>query len=537
MFRNQKRISLFIATLFAGLALETAPVFALADGQALTPPMGWSSWNWFGCTGASGNRVAGFPGNKNGIGISESITVQIADAMVSTGMKDAGYQFVNLDDCYLEHLRTNEGGLQALKKTFPKGIKAVADSVHKRGLKFGVYSCVFEYTCANVYDIQGNGQPGMWGYEQQDADTMVAWGIDYLKVDYCGYLDHQSASATPAEKAKLAKDRYTKIGTALKTAVSKARAAGKPAKDIIFSVCEWGFHEPFNWAPEIGHLWRTANDIRANWPKFMEQVTAALNLYPYSGPGKWNDTDMMEVGNNVPMNESRAHFALWSILASPMIAGNDLRSMTPEITALLTNKEITAINQDSLGFQGRKVKGTTLTTFVVSKKLKDGSFAVLFVNGTSSAATISATWAEIGSVVPSGIPAGEVMRVRDLFGKADLPNATGSFTRADIPSHDVFMFKLSGPSVGIKNKPKSISLNSIDFSMNYSAKDVKIYAKSLSPVSFSVVNLKGAIIQKSEILGTGNIEWSLPLEGIHPGTYFVTMYSGKNSLRKKLVIN
>jgi alpha-galactosidase len=260
---------------------------------ALTPPMGWNSWNKFACDG-----------------INERVIRETADAMVSSGMKDAGYEYIVIDDCW-QTGRDSSGNIIVDAKKFPSGIKALADYIHSKGLKFGIYSCAGNKTCA--------GRPGSHGHEYQDAISYARWGVDYLKEDWCN---------TGSQNAKAS---YTLMRDAL-------YKAGRP---IVFSLCEWGTNKPWEWAAGIGHLWRTCGDIANNWSK-MEgdkgriwggSVLANLDLQKgleeYAGPGHWNDPDMLEVGNGVlSAAEDRAHFSLWCMLAAPLIAGNDLNNMT-----------------------------------------------------------------------------------------------------------------------------------------------------------------------------------------------------------------
>ena len=283
------------------------------DELARTPQLGWNSWNKFGCN------------------VSEQLIRETADAMVSTGMRDAGYQYVNIDDCWHGE-RDAQGNIQADAKRFPSGIKALADYVHAKGLKLGIYSDAGSKTCG--------GYAGSRGREYQDAQTYAAWGVDYLKYDWCNTDGMDAASS------------YATMRDAL-------HAAGRP---ILFSICEWGGSKPWEWAPKVGHSWRTTGDIHAcwncelghgNWSSFgvMSIVDKQAALRKYSGPGHWNDMDMLEVGNGLTEVEDHAHFTLWSMMNSPMIAGNDLRSMSESVRKTLTNRSVIALGQDPLGIQ------------------------------------------------------------------------------------------------------------------------------------------------------------------------------------------
>jgi alpha-galactosidase len=373
--------------------LGALPVKAWDNGLALTPPMGWNSWNKFGCN------------------VSEDLIKSMADAMVTSGMKDAGYQYVVIDDCW-QVSRDANGNIVADAQRFPSGIKGLADYVHAKGLKFGIYSDAGTQTCAH--------RPGSQGHEYQDALQYAGWGVDYLKYDWC------NTGKANAESA------YTTMRDALKTA----------ARPIVFSLCEWGTSKPWLWAKDVGNSWRTTGDISDCWHcekrdalGFVQIVDMQDGLETYAGPGHWNDPDMLEVGNGgMNATEYRAHFSFWCLLAAPLIAGNDLRNMTPEIKEILTDKEVIAVNQDPLGMQGRRVrKNGDIDTW--AKQLKDGSRAVVLFNRGSGDAEISVSWEELG--YPARLSAG----VRDLWLKKDLGKFTGKFS-ATVASHGVVMVKV-----------------------------------------------------------------------------------------------
>ncbi len=364
---------------------------------ALTPPMGWNSWNKFGCN------------------VSDEMIRGMADAMVKSGMKDAGYQYVVIDDCWQVE-RDKDGNIVPDAKRFPSGIKPLADYVHSLGLKFGIYSDAGSKTCA--------GRPGGLGHEYQDALMYAAWGVDYLKYDWC-HTTTQDAKAS-----------YANIRNALD-------AAGRP---IVLSICEWGSHLPWLWGAEVGgNLWRTTGDIsdkwqsKKKWPDgsccelgVVDIVDLQVGLNSFAGPGHWNDPDMLEVGNGgMTETEYRSHFSLWAILAAPLIAGNDLRDMKPEIQQILTNKEVIAMNQDTLGREGRRVhKDGDLDVW--AKQLKDGGRAVILFNRSASEQNVAVAWEDIG--YPDHLSAA----VRDLWQKKDLGKFTGKFS-ASVASHGVVM--------------------------------------------------------------------------------------------------
>ncbi|MCW3124590.1 MAG: alpha-galactosidase [Bacteroidetes bacterium] len=303
-------------------------------GLAPTPPMGWNSWNIFHCD------------------IDEAKIKQMADAMDTNGMKNAGYQYVVIDDCW-QVSRDKDGYVIADPVRFPSGIKALADYIHSKGLKFGIYSCAGLLTCQK--------RPGGAGYEDKDAQRYAEWGVDYLKYDWCN------------SKGMDSKVQYSRMRDAL-------HKAGRP---IVFSLCEWGSTKPWKWADTVGHLWRTTGDIR---PRF-EQHHGVLALFDaqskirkYNQPDAWNDPDMLEVGNTgLSYTESKAHFTLWCMMAAPLMSGNDLRAMNPDILKTLTNKLAISVDQDKLGLQcflWKKQKG--IEAWV--KPLSDGNLAVCFLN-------------------------------------------------------------------------------------------------------------------------------------------------------------
>jgi len=380
-------------SLLAFLSLAP-PSHAHDNGLALTPPMGWNSWNKFACN------------------VSEDLIKSMADGMVTSGMKDAGYEYVVIDDCW-QVSRDAGGNIVVDAQRFPNGMKALAAYIHSKGLKFGIYSDAGEKTCA--------GRPGSMGHEYQDALMYAKWDVDYLKYDWC------NTGKRNAEEA------YATMRDALK-------ASGRP---ILFSMCEWGTAKPWLWAADTGNMWRTTGDIndhwegKKKWPDggccslgMLDILDMQVGLDSFAGPGHWNDPDMLEVGNGgMTTNEYRAHFSLWCILNAPLIAGNDLRSMAPEIKEILTNKEVIAINQDPLGREAKRVsKQGDLEIW--AKPMKDGSRAVLLLNRGAAESEITVPWTTIA--YPEHLSAS----VRDLWSHKDLGKFTTKFS-AKVPSHDV----------------------------------------------------------------------------------------------------
>jgi alpha-galactosidase len=384
------RIPLAIAVLLAPFGLFVlaagAPP-ALDDGLARTPPMGWNSWNHFACD------------------VSAQLIRETADAMVASGLRDAGYQYVVIDDCW-QVGRDAEGRLVADSVRFPGGIKPLADYVHAQGLKFGIYTDAGRKTC--------QGRPGTYGHEAVDARTFAAWGVDYVKEDWC-YADSLDAPT-----------QYRKFRDAL-------RAARRP---IVFSICEWGSFGPWEWAPGAGHLWRTTTDIEDKWASMLSNLDISAQHAAAAGPGHWNDPDMLEVGNGgMTDDEYRAHLSLWAIMAAPLIAGNDLRTMTPATRDILANREVIAVDQDSLGVQGTIVREDAPERQVWMKPLRDGSRAVVLLNRGATADSITASWWRLR------LPAGPA-KVRDLWAHADLGSFTNRFT-ALVPPHAAVMVRVS----------------------------------------------------------------------------------------------
>lgn len=326
-------------------------------GLAATPPMGWNSWNHYGCE------------------INEALIRQTADAMVANGMRDAGYVYVNIDDCW-QGERDGDGFIQPDPQRFPSGIKALADYVHARGLKLGIYSDAGSRTCG--------GRAGSQGHEYQDALQYARWGVDYLKYDWC------NTGTGPAQRNP--REAYATMRDAL------ARA-GRP---IVFSICEWGDNKPWEWAADVGHLWRTTGDITNCWScqvghgswnswGVLDIVDKQAGLRKYAGPGRWNDPDMLEVGNLPTLAENRSHFALWAMLAAPLIVGTDVSGMKPEIAAILTNPRLVAIDQDPLGIQGFAWLRTPELE-VWARPLAGDAWAVAVLNRSSQARQHAIDW-------------------------------------------------------------------------------------------------------------------------------------------------
>jgi len=382
--------------LFLGIVLcFSISVFAQKfKGLAPTPPMGWNSWNTFE------------------VNIDEQLIKEMAEALIASGMQEAGYGYIVIDDGWEAMERDNLGNLVPDPLRFPNGMKDLGDYLHAKGFKFGIHNCAGTRTCA--------GYPGGRGHEFQDARTYASWGVDYIKYDWC---DHGTANV---------EETYKTMRDAL-------YAAGRP---IVFSICEWGDNKPWLWGKEIGHLWRTTGDVTdcydcqavyaMGWKHILD---TQAGLEKYAGPDHWNDPDMLEVGNEgLSLAESRAQFSLWCILAAPLMAGNDVRNMSDEIRDILTNKEVIAIDQDPSGKQGyRFMKHPGKEIWV--KELSNGEWAVCFLNTGDNAVKIQINWNHLSFLRGT-------YEIRDLWQKKDLGKTDNTFVRK-IESHDVVLVKLS----------------------------------------------------------------------------------------------
>lgn len=380
-----------IAFAFCGLASQA---FAHPDSLVLTPPLGWNSWNVF---------------HEN---INEKQIQEIADAMVSSGLKDAGYIYLNLDDNWMDTKRDAQGNLQNNPKTFPSGMKAIADYVHAKGLKFGLYGDRGKRTCHH-YNSKWDSQSGSNGHEEQDAKKLAEWGVDYWKYDNC--------DSDPNTQEK----DYTAMSKALRNS----------GRDIVFSICMWEYKE---WMPKIANLWRTTFDIgpewiSTSWYRGVYEIIDANNKYwQIAKPGHWNDPDMLEVGNRgLSYEEQRSQMTMWSIMAAPIMISSDVRSMSNETKELYLNKDMIAINQDSLGVQGHRISDVNGKQ-VWTKPLKNGDIAVALLNNNSSTQTVECNFADLGVE-------GEV-EVRDAWKKKDL--GAVSHVSIELPAHGSALLRL-----------------------------------------------------------------------------------------------
>lgn len=386
----------------ASLSFFALPILATAAPDAKAPIMGWSSWNHFR------------------INIEESLIREQADAMASNGMKEAGYRFVNIDDGFFGG-RDASGKLFQDAKRFPAGMKALSDYIHSKGLKAGIYSEAGSNTCGSYYDNDKRGiGVGLYGHEEADLTLMLKeWNYDFIKVDWCG-----------GERQKLSEqEQYTKI--------SKLVYQIRPT--AVFNVCRWQY--PGDWVMKTADSWRISGDIEAKFDSIIRIVDLCEPLWTKSGPGHHNDMDMLQIGRGMSADEDRTHFTLWCMMNSPLLAGNDLRKMTPETLAILTQPEIIALNQDPLGYQARRLRddGDRELWAKPLGKIDSGDVAVVLLNRGKESAEISFDPAEVGIVSSTGFG------LRDLWNRKTIDTASReNKITFDVPAHGVIALRLKG---------------------------------------------------------------------------------------------
>jgi alpha-galactosidase len=387
----------------AALALIASPATTRAQQVAATPPMGWNSWNYFA------ERVT------------DKDIRDAADQIVASGMKDAGYIYINIDDTW-EGERDANGVLHTNSK-FPD-MKALADYVHSKGLKLGIYSGPGTKTCG--------GYAASLGHEEQDAKMYAAWGIDYLKYDLCSFIPDVMLKQAPhdeAQQMRLMHAAYEKMGKAL-------QSTGRP---IVYSLCQYGWDSPWEWAPALGgNSWRTTGDINWHWDRIYTILEQQAGLEKYAGPGHWNDPDMLEVGNGkLTLAENRSHFSMWAMLASPLLAGNDLPNMKPEIKAILTNRDVIAIDQDALGHQASRVYADGEVE-VWARPLSGGAMAVAILNAGSDRVATHPFHLDLARLGLHGAQQG-----KDLWtGQSVELTQNMPIT---LPSHDILLVRIAQP--------------------------------------------------------------------------------------------
>jgi alpha-galactosidase len=388
--RTSARLAAF--ALWLSVLVLPASAGAIDRSLAKTPPMGWNSWYAYHCQ------------------VTEADVLANAKALVDTGMAARGYRFVNVDGCWEAATRAKSGKLRADPATFPSGMAALGRAIHARGLKFGVYTSAGRTICLHK-------QPGSWGHYAQDFRTFASWKVDYVKVDWC--------SKPPAGNPLV--PTYRAI----------ARAAAKSGRKMIVAVSTPGTKRPWRWAPAFGQLWRIGHDANGNWSGILATLDRDAPLWPYAGPGRWNDPDMLQVGSQwLTPTEERAHFSLWSMLAAPLLAGYDLTSLPADRTAILLNKEVIAVDQDRLGLQGRRVRSVGgVETWV--KRLRGGSRAVLFLNRTDGPQQLIVSPRQI-----PGLPRAARYSLRDLWAHTTVEAGADEARTVDLAAHDVVMWRV-----------------------------------------------------------------------------------------------
>jgi alpha-galactosidase len=473
---------LVAAIIAASGAIRISDVSALDNGLALTPPMGWNSWNCFA---------------QN---INENQIKEIADALVSTGMRDAGYVFLNLDDNWMATSRDANGNLRPDPTRFPGGMKALGDYIHSKGLKFGIYGDRGTRTCHHLYGKDDNGRSfgdtksGSNGREAQDAKTFASWGVDYLKYDNC-----ESNAATMKQDYEKMRDALSSCG-----------------RDIVYSICAWEFQP---WMPNTGNLWRTTTDILNIWKKTTQWSWGIIDIVdlneqraPYAKPGAWNDPDMLQIGNygNGSPNdiEYRSHMTLWCIMAAPLIAGNDIRKMNQATKDILMNPEVIAVNQDSAGIQGTKIKSANgLDVWCKPLGSKDGDTkAVALFNRNDNTRDITVTFSDVGL---SG-----TVHVRDLWEKADKGSFTGKYTMS-VPAHGTGMLKLGPPPVMTSRRIPGVSSGMPDFSIGCLQGSIVVSPVDKSRRYHVSVHLPDGRLIARKSVADGPVSISVRHEGVH----------------------
>lgn len=396
-----KSVSFFITAM--AILFSTAVLAQEKTNPIKTPIMGWSSWNNF--------RVA----------IDENIIRAQADQMISTKLVDAGYQFINIDDGFFGG-RNEKGELLTHKGRFPSGMKALADYIHSKGLKAGIYSDAGINTCASIWDKDTVGVgSGLFGHDEQDLNLMLkTWGYDFIKVDWCG-----------GEKMKLSDEiRYKQIANHIKSING----------NVLFNICRWQF--PGIWAVTIADSWRISGDISNEFSSILHIIDKNADLWKYSSPGHVNDMDMLQVGRGMSFEEDKSHFTMWCIMNSPLLLGNDLRTISKETLALVTNKEVIALNQDKLGYQARRLQKSG-DQEVWAKPLvstMSGAVAVVLLNRSSKTEVVTFNVDSVGIDTTNGYT------IRDLWKHQDRTSTTSKTQSFEVPAHGVITLKITGKS-------------------------------------------------------------------------------------------
>ncbi|KAG2186131.1 hypothetical protein INT43_002569, partial [Umbelopsis isabellina] len=482
--------------LYAALLLPL-PTFALMDGLSATPPMGWNTWNKYGCN------------------IQDKLVRETADVMVKKGFLKAGYKYLNLDDCWQSENRDYNGSIIVDRYSFPHGISAVADYVHSKGLYFGIYSSAGYQTCAGNFIIcflvrqnalalhaflylPGKilGRMASLGHEVDDAKDYASWTVDFLKYDNCNFRDGISG-----------KERYKRMGDALK-------ATGR---NITFSICNWGSENPWEWANEIGHTFRTHDDIIASWDSVVEILDVHAQVVHYGGPGHWADPDMLEVGNGaLTVEESRTHFSLWAAMKAPLILGNDLTNMPEWVYKILTNANAISVNQDPLGLPALRVVHLPGELDIWAGPLSGGSMVVVLVNYRDSRQTLS--------FAPTVLDYfGDYIQIEDLWTGKTYEVVDSQYVRwsSSVPAHGCKMLKLSnGTSVPYLEGVDNQSSNDTSFVTGIkdasSTGKVEVLAESIYEAEAIVNSVSGLSRRKGGCAACTSQARVIAIGKVHP---------------------
>jgi len=474
---NKTACKTALIALFAMATLATA----WENGLARTPPMGWNSWNHFACEG-----------------IKEDLFKEMVDAMVSNGMKDVGYEYLNIDDCWAGP-RDGIGDLTASSDFTNNSLKPLADYVHSQGLKIGTYGCAGTATC--------QGFAGSYNHEEQDAIVFAEWEMDYIKWDYCYTTDQEWWRPAPREEGV---KRFTKFRDAI-------IAAGRP---MLYSICSWGKIQSWEWAAPVGNIWRTTNDIELGWNHVKNIVEQQVDLWSYSKPGAYNDPDMLEVGRGMSELEDRTHFGMWCMFAAPLIMGNDLRNMTNQTINILTNSDAIAVDQDPLGIQAQRIWGSEGEAQLWVRPLQNNGRAIAFYNGSSSTQEMSFDMGDLNNDYWTGKgltwTAGLSAPMREIWSATDMGEYTGQTVSRSVPSHGMAFITII-PTVSVEDKKLSSS-NPMKINVQTSSINVTLPFEGAASTEVEVFNTNGELVTS---ISAANTSFNLSTKGYKNGVYIL----------------
>lgn len=500
---NQKYCFIFLL-----LFLNYTNLFSLENGLARTPPMGWNGWNTFRCEG-----------------ITESLYKQMTDQMVSKGLKAAGYQYMNIDDCWSAG-RDSAGFLKATTDFTNQSIKTLSDYIHSKGLKIGIHGSAGTGTCES--------RSGSFGFEEKDAQRYAEWEIDYVKQDYC-WTPNGCGWAGCFPKSNL--HLYVKFRDELL----------KTKRPILYSICSWGKLKEHEWADTVGNMWRTTNDIELGFSRIKSIITQQENLWPYSKPGAWNDPDMLMVGNGMTKEHDQVHFGMWAMLAAPLILGNDLRTMSNQTLQIITNLEAIAINQDSLGIQAKVMKLHTTTPAgkaqIWVRPLVNGR-AIAFYNSTKESQKMSFSLTELNTEAWSkkGLTWDQSMsgKLNEVWTKKDEGIYNGGVFTADVPPESMLLYTLKSEDINWNSKipPNLGGITKISQNRFYSAGGMKLIFLSPSKLritlpfedsNYKIINSLGKELYSGKILQYSK---DISLVNFPNGIYNLVVYKGKSKFTR-----